>query len=172
MPFWKKWQKSDRTQFFFWNGLIEAKNWWKAPYRIVYIPIQSRVEKNMTQIFDFWDFVSRNLTIYNRNIFFPRSVRIDFSRSVTSNLFQRDLQGEIRSFTRNLNGFFFFATTFTDENVKILHKPTFYKSKKIIRPHIGRKSNFLHETGHEKVFGKEKWRGILNFRIFFRIFQA
>ena len=35
-------KKSDRTRFFFGNGLIETKNWWKAPYRIVDIPYKTQ----------------------------------------------------------------------------------------------------------------------------------
>ena len=34
--------KSDRTNLFFGNGLIEPKNWWKAPYRIVDIPYKTQ----------------------------------------------------------------------------------------------------------------------------------
>ena len=36
--FWK----SNRTRFFFGNGLIETKNWWKAPDRIVDIPYKTQ----------------------------------------------------------------------------------------------------------------------------------
>ena len=40
--FWRCFEKSDRTNFFFGNGLIEPKNWWKAPYRIVDIPYKTQ----------------------------------------------------------------------------------------------------------------------------------
>ena len=40
--FWRFFEKSDRTNFFFGNGLIEPKNWWKAPYRIVDIPYKTQ----------------------------------------------------------------------------------------------------------------------------------
>ena len=43
-----------------------------------------------------------------------------------------------------------------------LHKSMFYRSKKIIRPHICRKSNLTHETGHEKIFRKGKRRETTN----------
>ena len=40
--FWRFFEKSDRTKYFFGNGLIEPKNWWKAPYRIVDIPYKTQ----------------------------------------------------------------------------------------------------------------------------------
>ena len=42
MSFLNFFEKSDRTRFFFGNGLIETKNWWKAPYRIVDIPYKTQ----------------------------------------------------------------------------------------------------------------------------------
>ena len=49
----------------------------------------------------FWAKCFSHFDDLQSNLFFPRSVRIDFSRSVVFNLVQRDLQEEIRFFTRN-----------------------------------------------------------------------
>ena len=50
----------------------------------------------------FWAKSFRHFDDLQSNLFFPRSVRIDFSRSVVFNLVQRDLQEEIRFFTRKV----------------------------------------------------------------------
>ena len=84
--------------------------------------MKSRVEKKMVPNLHFWARSFRHFDDLQSNLFFPRSVRIDFSRSVIFNLFQRVLPEEIRFFIQNLIGFFlrpFFSTEKRQNHSKI-----------------------------------------------------
>ena len=62
--------------------------------------IKSRVEKKMVPNLHFWAKCFGHFDDLQSNLFFPRSVRIDFSRSVVFYSVQRDLLKEIRFFTK------------------------------------------------------------------------
>ena len=65
-------------------------------------PNRIKGRKKYVQNFDFFDFVLRHSDDLQSNLFFPRSVRTDFSRSVVFNLVQRDLLKEIRFFKKKI----------------------------------------------------------------------
>ena len=62
---------------------------------------KSRVEKNLVPNLHFWAKCFSHFDDLQSNLFFPRSVRIDFSRSVVFNLVQRDLLKEIRFYKKS-----------------------------------------------------------------------
>ena len=62
-------------------------------------PYKIKGWKKMVPNLHFWAKSFRHFDDLQSNLFFPRSVRIDFSRSVVFNLVQRDLLKEIRFFT-------------------------------------------------------------------------
>ena len=74
-----------------------AKNW-----KLLFFPMKSRVEKKMVPNLHFWAKCFSHFDDLQSNLFFPRSVRTDFSRSVVFNLVQRDLLKEIRFFTKKV----------------------------------------------------------------------
>ena len=83
---------------------------------------KSRVEKKLVPNLHFWAKCFSHFDDLQSNLFFPRSVRIDFSRSVIFNLFRRVLPEEIRFFARNLIEFFlrpFFPTEKRQNHSKI-----------------------------------------------------
>ena len=98
----KVWQKMTKilTFGFFWTcqnliGRASTKN-----CKLWLFHIKSRVEKKICPKFTLLGEVLPPFWRSAMKSFFPRSVRIDFSRSVIFDLFQRVLQDEINFFTK------------------------------------------------------------------------
>jgi len=88
--------------------------------------------KKYVQNFEFGDFVIDESDDLQSKKNETGSVRIDFSRSVIFNLFQRVLQEEIRFFTKNLIGFLFNDHFFYDKTTKLAK--TQKNPQKLIKP--------------------------------------
>ena len=96
--------------------------------------IKTRVEKKSVPNLHFWAKSAGHSDDLQSNLFFPRSIRIDFSRSVIFNLVQRVLPEEIRFFARNLIGFFLRPLFFDGKTSKSFKNRCFTNRQKFSYP--------------------------------------
>ena len=92
-------------------------------------PYKFKGWKKLVPNLHFWAKSFRHFDDLQSNLFFPRSVRTDFSRSVVFNLLQRDLQEEIRFFTRKVTKKVTKKIKKTDEKITLRFKIQFSISK-------------------------------------------
>ena len=92
--------------------------------------MKSRVEKKKVPNLHFWAKCFSHFDDLQSNLFFPRSVRTDFSRSVVFNLVQRDLLKEIRFFTRKVTNKVMKKLEKADEKITLRFKIQFSISKR------------------------------------------
>ena len=90
--------------------------------------MKSRVEKKIVPNLHFWVKRFGHFDDLQSNLFFPRSIRIDFSRSVIFNLVRRVLQEEIHFFIRKTQKTQLFSAKKRQNRSKLEKSPSRSKS--------------------------------------------
>ena len=101
---------------------------WCFSLRNAILGNKSRVEKKLVSNFHFWAKSACHFDDLQSNLFFPRSIRIDFSRSVIFNLVRRVLQEEIHFFVRKTKKIQLFPTKKRQNRSKLEKSPSGSKS--------------------------------------------